>query len=199
LDASACSGFDETTPQGWTASIRGGGDLETVADPHFAGTSALVARTVAANGQSRFAAEFTPQSSGPLYLRAWLYVAPGTVLNDVHPIVIGDVTKADYGSKFLFSNGQLRVTTSNTMVTGSVDAPFGQWYCLRMELDIGLQGSIRAYLNDAKFVDATAVDTLPAGGVHNLSVGIDFAGQADPAQIFVDEVLLDTMPVSCWD
>jgi len=198
-NALACSGFDEPAPAGWTASIRTGGTLGTVADPRLAGASALDARTTLTGGQSRFASEFATMTAGQLYLRAWLYVAPGTVLNDVHPIVIGDVSKADYGSKFLFSNGKLGVATSNSAVTGSIDAPFGQWYCLRMELEIGTQGSIRAYLNDAPFVDATAIDTLPAGNVHDISVGIDFSGQTDPAEIFVDQVLLDTAPVTCWD
>jgi len=198
-NALACSGFDDPAVPDWTATVDPSGELSVVATPRLAGSGALVARTAMVNGRSRFAHEFTALTSGQLYLRAWIYVAPNTLLNDVHTIVVGDANTADYGSKFVYTNGTLHVAASGVAVTGTVNPPVGQWYCLRMDLGISDQGSIQAYLNDVPFVDATGVDTLPAAGVHNVTAGIDFAGQADPAEIFVDELVLDTTPVGCWD
>ncbi|HTA91415.1 MAG TPA: hypothetical protein VK745_17645 [Polyangiaceae bacterium] len=197
--ALACSGFDDSALPGWTPTVDSTGTLSVVTTPRLAGTGALAAGTSMVNGRSRFAYEFPAMTSGQIYLRAWIYVDPGTVLSDVHTIVVGDANTSDYGSKFVYTGGTLHVASSGVAVTGTVDAPLGQWYCLRLELGIGDQGTVRAYLNDTVFADATGVDTLPAAGVHNVTAGIDFAGQAEPAQVFIDELLLDTSPVSCWD
>jgi hypothetical protein len=198
--ALACSGFDEDpTAAGWVSSIDAGNELSVVSAPRLAGPSALVARTISTSARSRFLHEFPVMNSGQLYLRAWLYVAPTAVLSNVHTIVIGDANTSDYGSKFVYTNGKLHVAASGAALTGSADAPTGQWYCLRMELGIGDQGSLRAYLNDTLFSDSPMVDTLPAAGVHNVTAGIDFASQTDPAEVFIDELVLDTMPIGCWD
>jgi hypothetical protein len=197
--ALACSGFDDAAQPGWTPTIDPGNELSVVSAPYLAGTGALVARTASTGSRSRFAHEFPAMSAGQLYFRAWLYVAPSTVLTDVHTIVIGDANTGDYGSKFVYSAGQLHVATAGIALPGNIDAPLGQWYCLRMELGIGDQGTVRAYLDDVLFTNATAADTLPAAGVHNVTAGIDFAGQADPAEVFIDELVLDTAPVGCWD
>jgi hypothetical protein len=198
--ALACSGFDDDpTAAGWISSIDAGAELSVVSAPRLAGAGALVARTISTTARSRFAYEFPVMKSGQVYLRAWVYVAPGAVLSNVHTIVIGDANTADYGSKFVYTNGQLHVAASGKALTGSTAAPTGQWYCLRMEIGIGDQGSVRAYLNDTLFTDDTLVDTLPAAGVHNVTAGIDFAAQADPAEVFIDELVLDTIPIGCWD
>ena len=196
--ATACSGFDEAVPAGWTDASTAGSEVAMSKDPRFAGGASLSAKISGSGGRSRLVHEFPSMNSGSLYLRAWLYIEPGTVMNDVHSIVVGDVDTGDYGTKFLYSNGKLRVATPSLDVTGDVEPPFGRWYCLRLELELGAAGSVRAYLDDQKFADQTNVPTLPAAGVHNVSAGIDFAGQAEPAQLLVDEVLLDTQPVDCW-
>jgi hypothetical protein len=197
-DAAACSGFDKSVPTGWTDASTAGNEITTSKDPRFAGASSLSAHISGSGDRSRLLHEFPSISSGSLYLRAWLYMDPGTVLNDVHSIVVGDADTGDYGTKFLYSNGKLRVATPTLDVTGDVDPPFGRWYCLRLELDVGGAGSVRAYLDDEMFAEQANVNTLPAAGVHNISAGIDFAGQAEPAQLQVDELLLDTQPVDCW-
>ena len=197
--ALACSGFDDPAPAGWTATTDADSVLAVVSTPLLAGAGALDARTAAVNGRSRFLHEFTQLQSGQLYLRAWVYAAPGTLLSNVHTIVVGDANTGDYGSKFVYSDGKIHVAAAGAAVPGSADAPLGQWYCLRLELGIGDQGTVRAYLNDSQFVDATGIDTLPAAGVHNVTAGIDFSGQAEPAELFIDELVLDTAPVGCWD
>lgn len=197
--ALACSGFDDPAPVGWISTVDATSDLSVVSAPLLAGAGALDARTTATNGRSRFLYEFTQLTSGELYLRAWVYVAPSTLLSNVHTIVVGDANTADYGSKFVYTDGKIHVAAAGAAVTGSADAPLGQWYCLRLELGIGDQGSVRAYLNDTQFTDATGVDTLPVAGVHNVTAGIDFSGQADPAEVFIDELVLDTTPIGCWD
>jgi hypothetical protein len=194
----ACSGFDALPDASWVSSVRSGGQLD-IAASRFADVGALRALTAGANGRSRFLHEFTRMDSGQLYVRAWMYLSPDAILNDVHTIVIGDANTADYGSKFLYSTGELHVATSGSALDGSAAVALGQWHCLRMELEIGAAGAIRAYLDDQLFVDATGVDTLPANGVHNITAGIDFAGQAEPAEVLTDELLLDTSPVGCWD
>jgi hypothetical protein len=196
--ATACSGFDEAIPTGWTDGSTTGNEISTSTDLSFAGAASLVAHVSGSGGRSRLLHEFPSMTTGSLYLRAWLYMEPGTVVDDVHSIVVGDADSGDYGTKFLYSNGKLRVATPKLDVTGDVAPPFGHWYCLRLELTVGAAGSVRAYLDDQMFAEEPNVNTLPAAGVHNVSAGIDFAGQAEPAQLLVDELLLDTQPVACW-
>ena len=195
--ALACSGFDDAAPAGWTPTVDATSALGVVSTPLFSGASALDARTTATNGRARFLHEFTQLDSGQLYLRAWVYVAPGTSLSNVHTIVVGDANTGDYGSKFVYTDGKIHVAAAGGAVTGTADTPFGQWYCLRLELGIATQGTVRAYLNDVQFADATGINTLPAAGVHNVTAGIDFSGQTDPAEVFIDELVLDTAPVGC--
>jgi hypothetical protein len=59
--------------------------------------------------------------------------------------------------------------------------------------------SVRAYLNDTQFTDATGIDTRPAAGVHNATAGIDLSDQADAAEVFIGELVLETTPIDCWD
>ena len=198
LGAAACSGFETAAPVDWTDGSSAGSQISTSTEPRFAGAASLVAHTSGSGDRSRLLHEFPSVTTGSLYLRAWLYMEPGTVVTDVHGIVVGDADTGDYGTKFLYSNGRLRVATPTQDVAGDVAPPFGRWYCLRLEVAVGATGSVRAYLDDEMFADQTNVNTLPAAGVHNVSAGIDFAGQTEPAALLVDELLLDTQPVDCW-
>jgi hypothetical protein len=193
-----CTGLEDALPAGWMDASSTGSDVSASSMLRFSGSASLLARTAGANGRSRLIHEIPMMTTGSLYLRAWAYMNPGAVVDDVHGIVIGDANTGDYGTKFLYSAGKLRVATPTVDVPGSVDAPFGRWYCLRLELGVGDAGSVKAYVDDQVLADQAGVDTLPAAGVHNISVGIDFAGQAAPGELYLDDVLLDTQPVDCW-
>jgi len=197
-DAVLCSSLDEALPTGWMDASSADSDVSASSMLRFSGAASLLAHTAGANGRSRLIHEIPMMTSGSLYFRAWAYMNPGAVVDDLHSIVIGDANAGDFGTKFLYSAGKLRVATSAVDIPGSVDPPFGRWYCLRLELGIGDAGTVKAYIDDQVLADQTVADTLPATGVHNISVGIDFAGQAAPGEVYLDDVLLDTQPVDCW-
>ncbi|HVY31900.1 MAG TPA: hypothetical protein VHB79_35440 [Polyangiaceae bacterium] len=196
-DAVLCAELEEAVPAGWTDGSSAGSAISASSELRFSGAASLLARTAGAGGRSRILREIPMMTSGVLYLRAWAYMNPGAVVDDVHSIVVGDANTADFGTKFLYSAGKLQVATAAADVAGSVSPPFGRWYCVRLELSIGDAGSVKAYIDDDVLADQTGVDTLPATGVHNISVGIDFAGQAESGELYLDDVLVDTQPVDC--
>lgn len=197
-DAALCRGLDAAIPDGWNDASAPGEEVKASTKLRFSGAESLLAQTTGANGRSRLIHELPMMTSGSLYLRAWAYMNAGAVVNDVHGFVVGDANTADYGTKFLYSAGKLRVATPRADVGSSVPVPFGRWYCLRLELDIGNAGSVKAYVDDDLLADETGVDTLPATGVHNVSVGIDFAGQTEPGELYFDDVVVDRQPIDCW-
>jgi hypothetical protein len=198
-DTALCRGLDAALATGWQDASSPGQEVIASKKLRFSGTESLLAQTTGADGRSRLLHELPMMTSGALYLRAWAYMNPGAVVNDVHGFVIGDANTADYGTKFLYSAGKLRVATPTADVGNSVPVPFGRWYCLRLELEIADAGRIKAYVDDEVLADETNVDTLPATGVHNVSVGIDFAGQAEPGELYFDDVVVDTQPLFCSD
>jgi hypothetical protein len=193
-----CSDLDAAVPTDWVEGSSAGDEVSASTSLRFAGAAALRAHTSGMGGRSRIIHELPMMTTGSLYLRAWVYMNPGAATEDVHALVVGDVNTADYGTKFLYSAGKLRVATSVAPVPGSIDPPFGRWYCLRLELGIGAMGSVKAYVDDQVLADQTGVDTLPATGVHNVSAGIDFAGQTQPGELYVDDLAIDTQPLDCW-
>ena len=193
-----CSNFDDRELAEWSITAEPNSTLQATESERHAGRSALESEVIAFNGRSRFLGEFTPQRSGTLFLRVWMFVEAGAVLNNVHTVTIGDVDTPDWGVNFLFYQGALAVETPITGPAGDdVAVPSGRWFCLQGEIDLADDGAIRAQLDGAPALSIENIDTLPDAGVHNLTVGIDHLAQPERTRVFFDELLLDTKPTQC--
>jgi hypothetical protein len=57
---------------------------------------------------------------------------------------------------------------------------------------------VQAYVDDVLALDAKGLVTLPAGGVRELHAGIGWSSQQDAFfEIYMDDVVLDSVPVAC--
>lgn len=198
-DALLCSGFDDEALSEWMITGEPDSTLGATGSPRYAGRSALEARVETFNGRSRFIAAYPPQTSGTLYLRAWMFVPRGTVLENLHTITVGDGDTPDWGVNLEFYAGALAVETPVLPPAGDgVAVPIGRWFCLQAEIDLDDDaGAVRAWLDRRPAVSLRDADTLPEAGARNLTVGIDHLAQEDAATVFFDELLLDLEPTSC--
>ncbi len=198
-EALLCSGFDSASLPEWAITGEPDSTLAAAESPRHAGRSALEARVATFNGRSRFIASFPPQTSGTLYLRVWMFVPRATLLENVHTITVGNGDTSDWGVNLEFYRGALAVETPTLPPAGEgVTVPLGRWFCVRAEIDLGDDaGAVRAWLDEEPAVALRALDTLPAAGARDLTVGIDHLAQEEPATVFFDELLLDLEPTSC--
>lgn len=198
-EALLCSGFDSEALPEWTITGAPDSTLAAAEAPRYAGSSALEARVETFNGRSRFIASYPPQTSGTLYLRAWMFVPSGTALENLHTITVGDGDTPDWGVNLEFYEGALAVETPTLgPAAGAVAVPLGRWFCVQAEIDLSDDaGAVRASLDHQPAVSLRDADTLPAAGARNLTVGIDHLAQDEAATVFFDELLLDLEPTSC--
>jgi hypothetical protein len=198
-DALFCSGFDDAALPEWSLSAPPQSTLATTTRHRHAGPSSLEARASGDFSRSRYVGEFPVQRSGTLHLRVWMFVEPDTVLANLHVITIGDVDTGDWGVSLEFFEGAQAVETPTVLPVGEgVAIPEGRWFCMRSEIELSdSDGAVRVWLDEQQAARLTGVDTLPAAGSHNLTAGIDHSAQEEHASVFFDELLLETVPVSC--
>jgi len=198
-DALFCSSFEGDDLEAQAATWLDGGELARTDERALSGSGALAATVDEADGRSRARYDIAPQTSGMLYLRAWLYLdiedASGLHL---HTLTVGSVDTGQHGTDAHVLDGMLGFSFPNGGdVEGSARVPERSWFCMRMEIALGAtDGSARIWLNDQLSAEAEGVDTLPPDGVHNLSVGID-RSQRPGIRLLVDDVALATSPISC--
>jgi hypothetical protein len=198
-DALVCSGFDSEDLNGFTITAPPDGTLATTQALRHAGAAALETRSQMRNDRTRLVREFPVQTSGTLYLRAWLFVEPGSVLFDLHTLTIGDVDQADWGVNFHMLEDVLAVGLPTRESSGEgLRVPVGSWFCMQAEVRLGdIDGAVRVWLDRQLAVSFADADTLPRRGARNMSVGLDRAVQSEPAALYIDELLLDRQPTEC--
>lgn len=198
-DALFCSGFEDSGLPEWIVLGVPNSTLEPSAEPRHSGAFALEAQALVRNGRSRLEGQFARQDTGTIHLRAWLFVEPDAVLDNVHVITLGDVDTPDWGVTFDLYRGELAIETPITAPVGEgVSIPRGRWFCLQAEIELSdSAGAVRVTLDGQPVVDAQSLDTLPAAGAHSLAVGIDHLAQDQPARVFFDDVLVDDVPTRC--
>jgi hypothetical protein len=172
-----------------------------VATPRFAGTGALQADAATRGQRARLVHALTVQTSGVVYLRAWLYVPPSVTIGEIDALSLGDVDGGDWGTRLVLAGDELGASIPTGALTSlHLVVPKGQWFCVRLEVTLdATNGCVHVYLNDTEAVYAQNVHTLPANGVLNVSAGIEQSVQDGTAQLLVDQLVVDTQPVACTD
>jgi hypothetical protein len=77
--------------------------------------------------------------------------------------------------------------------------PRDRWFCLRLRLEVREQtGVLELFTDDELALRVAALDTLPATGISELRIGIDWSSeQSERFEIFIDDLVLDTSEVAC--
>ncbi len=142
---------------------------------------------------------FDEVDSGDMYLRAYYWLTASTVVTDQLSILVVGNGAAPYPSaNVLLVPGQMQSNVDGELVVGSFDFPRDRWACLIMHLVVGASGSLEVTVDGQQVMARTNFDTRVGGGYTNVDIGVHYAtpGQG-AAQFWIDEVVIDTSPVTC--
>ena len=193
------------SPNGWQQSTNNGTD--TIDATHvFRGASAFKAHiTAGASGTSPYADIATIKPFpilGILYARVWVCFSPSLpaqfqqFLNFADGMSTGVSIATDNG--FLTLNdyaGAMLYKVSTTKL------PLGRWACIQLVMSQGsASGAISISLDGSPINDLSV--SAPTPTIVRVFAGIDFNNNsaAIPAyDVWLDELVVDNMPVSCSD
>lgn len=204
-DALVCSDFEDEALDGgaFQTVLENMGELELSSEQAHGGTRALLANTSGATSAAALAQAFDPVSAGELHLRAYVYVAgdqPTEIMNILFIGASAAVAEFD-GIDINLQGGALQVFAPQGGVreTSEQVIPRDRWFCLRLRLQVhDASGVLELFTDEELALRVAAFDTLPASGVSELRVGIDWSSeQSEPFEIFIDDLVLDTSEVAC--
>jgi hypothetical protein len=205
-DALVCSGFEQQGLADWPKiSVQNEGEIERSGARAFTGLGSLHARTTAAQSAAVLVHEFPAVRDGELYLRARLYVPADLPTKTINLFFLGDFAAPDpfVGIDVNLEDGAPSVYSPqinpNRSTSSNLVVPRDAWFCLLLHVSVSNEaGAVRVYVNDTLALQREAVDTLPEQGLHQLRAGIDWSsGQAEPFEVFIDDLLLDTQALRC--
>jgi len=205
-----CEGFEEPELARWQRLVSNG-NVVRVTQPVLVGVGALEARSVA-NGGNGFmiTGGLGGKTSGTLHLRAQVRVPAGAALNGVTVLALGENRAPRGGVSVVLADSGLLVVLKprgaqapEVIVAGSGPAPFriarDRWQCVQLQTVIGRgSGSVRLSVDGQVAVQSAGVDTLPAGGFEDVSVGMVYSTpDQTPIRIGVDELAVSANPLPC--
>jgi hypothetical protein len=199
-----CSGFERADLPDWSAPmIERSGVVERSSALTHTGSGALHASSSAMMSVAVLSASFPSVSSGELYLRLYAYVPANLPTEIINVLFLGNGASSDpfSGIDLNLMDGAIQVYSSanDQRQTGSLTIPRDRWFCLRARVLLGKTGgAVQAYIDAALALDAKGLVTLPAAGVQELHAGVGWSSQQDAFfEIYMDDLVLDSVPVAC--
>ncbi len=194
-DILACAHFDAGLDEGWEAIMDSGSSVEPTESPVVLGSGAL---TCEGPGRAIASHALTPITSGSLYGRMWLRVDSDAAALRLHgpQLMASNLTPA---LRLVVDGNGAWLEGINGQLAGSTQ-PFahGQWHCWRFALTVSdTEGTVEAWLDEARMASLQGLDTLPDVGISALTVGTQWTSA--PVTLRADSVLLSTQPVGCVD
>jgi hypothetical protein len=205
-----CEGFEDVELPRWQRLVSNG-SVVRVTQPVLVGMGALEARSVARGGNGfMIAGGLGGKTSGTLHLRAHVRVPVGVALNGVTVLALGENHAPRGGISVVLADSGLLVVLKprgqqapEVIVAGSGPTPFriarDRWQCVQLQTVIGRgSGSVRLSVDGQVAVQSGGVDTLPAGGFEEVSVGMVYSTpDQTPIKIGVDELAVSANPLPC--
>jgi hypothetical protein len=205
-----CSGFEPADlSANWQMTRDLSGELERSTARAHSGSASLRATTEGAESIAVVAGSVGPLTSGELFLRAYVYVPEGLPTKTMNIFFIGDDPSPNppepfYGIDFNLQDGAVQLYSPQWAPdrrTGSLLIPRERWFCFRVRVAISnAEGAVDVFVDDQPAVAVSGVDTLPDEGVRTFRAGVDWSsGQTEFFEVFIDDIVLDTQPVSCGE
>jgi hypothetical protein len=198
-----CDDFESGTTAKWTTKRLGTGATVSIDGTHaHSGTLALDA-TVPASTTSGAGAVLvsklaSPQSTGVLALREWIY-APQPIIHFAGVVQFRNAMASNYviGAG---DDSNLWVATEDS-TAGLVDhrsmtkALDSTWVCVEQDyLFAGAMSKIQFFVDDHIVIDAVAADPMPV--YTNVEAGVARAS-VDGFRVFVDDVVIAAQHIGC--
>jgi len=196
--ALACADFEGSLGDG-TPVVTEGNTLEVTSGGAPSGEGSLAARiTVTPASVAYQRVDFPTQTTGALYLRGWFQVSAGAATYNLAPLGLWATGEVDWALRLVVTQGAIELWSYTTPAASAAPVAAGEWHCVEMAVNLDdVAGTASVSVDGAALLDATALDTLPEGGIDGLVMGTVWASEA--AAVRVDRVALATSPVGCWD
>jgi hypothetical protein len=197
-----CSGFEkpELSAEWSYQDHTRDGVVERSVERAHSGVGSLRASSAGPSNYALVAADFPALRGGELHLRSYVYVPADQPTQIMNVMFVGD---GDHGVDFNLDDGaaQLYSPQSPQRYTDTRSIPRDRWFCLRLQLSIDdVRGAMRVFIDERMALQTGPFDTLPEDGVNELRLGIDWSSEQEPLfEIYFDDVVADTAPVSCMD
>jgi hypothetical protein len=199
-----CAGFEPSDLHDEWSSVSqtGTGEVERVVDVVHSGSASLRATSAAAGTYAVVVADLPALRSGELHVRSYVYVPAAQPTQIMNLLFVGDSgdlqgvdLNLDDGAVQLFSHQSAQRYTDTRSI------PRDRWFCLRLSLSIDdRRGVVRVFVDERMALQTAAFDTLPDDGVSQLRLGIDWSSEQEAFfEVYFDDVVIDTQPVSCAD
>jgi hypothetical protein len=178
------------------------GNVAVVDTRAFRGTHSQYAMTTGASEASWQIGLVLPTiTSGDLYARWYTYV-PSSITNlqlaSVH-LVENDLPF--HGVIYGVDDNHADVSCSEATLTATstITVPRDRWVCAQMHVHISdTAGSVDGTIDGQTLPSLDNIDTLPAGGYHNVHCGLYATGFAtEPMEVWTDELAIGTQPIDC--
>lgn len=200
-----CENFESQIPA--STQVRGG-DIQLDESIVFNGESSLRCETEAIESYAFLSGRFTPIQQGTIYFRVHMFIPPDTitgttkVLNltsafstDIEAVQSIDINiSAAYRFEIYQHGNQMRYQSESNLV------PENRWFCLHGSYTTTeTAGETSIWIDDflAVSTPASAYANI-IGGVSEIRTGIGWTEQGQTAAIYYfDDLLVDTVPVSC--
>jgi hypothetical protein len=192
--ALVCASFDQSFPERATTRANNGmvrlerGQLE--------------ATTSREQGSAALDIRFAEQSSGSLYLSAWVKVAGSFELTAANIVGLQASTGNDPSVDInLIAPDRFEIFVApgnHTAPAADFSMPRDQWFCLEARILLSSSvGEVDLSVDGSSVLALRKLDTLPAVAVDQLSIGFDWTGPTQaPAHILFDNVILSTQEIS---
>ncbi len=144
---------------------------------------------------------FPAVSGASIYVRAYVYIPPGTVTQGCK-IVDFARTNALGTDINVEPNGAVNffVHTATTYVdSANLSYPQGRWFCLQADMFVShTDGSVHVAIDGNPVVAVTGKDTEPAGGVNLVGIGAlwTYRNQTN-MEVYFDDVVIAKQPIPC--
>ena len=93
--------------------------------------------------------------------------------------------------------GNVTGNSGSTTIVGTTRIPTDQWVCIQLTVDISPEPSAaQVHIDGELAVELNSFRTMPADGYGHLFSGLR-GSVGQPASVYMDEVVVDTSPVSC--
>lgn len=197
-----CDGFEVDDGFGaWTpGAAASDGTIERVTDVAYRGSAALRAQTAMPSGRAWLGHDIPVTTDGTLWLRAYVRVPEAADITHFDVLGVRAAVDPFDGVVVAMRDRTFLYVHESSMAYGMAPLPArADWVCMELEVAVSdTAGEIRLYMDGALEVEATGIDTLPAGGHQQLGVGLLFTSSLQGATtVLFDEVALGTARLPC--
>lgn len=198
-----CSTFEEPDMGGWDYTVLDEGTAALSTARAYRGAQSLEIRTTGADAykSARWGKNyvFDEVAVGDIYIRGYYWIESSTVVTDQLSIMVTGNADPPYPSaNVMLVPGGMHSNVDGENVSAAFEFPRDRWTCLLMHLVVGANGSLEVFVDATRVLSRTGFDTRVAGGYTNVDEGVHYATPAQaPAHFYVDEVVVDTSPVTC--